>query len=436
MSKTNQLHELDTLAASWEATTHEVTITEQRTKKRDELRLFSMSEITESIIKIAPGHLRRVLKENPDLPQGYTKVPNGMRWFSFSEIQTLRQYFHNTGAKHKKYYPYRPNGTPPKVVTILNYSKHNGKTITATNLATAATIDGYKVLLMDLDPQCDLTNIFGIGNTDKWATSYSILPKNFAHFLKHENIKRMSRGEPPIPMNPDVAESNKHDVHSSINKTKWMNLDIIPSSFESFSCDLRFAREVGSFPNWKYWKSIKDILNDPQIDEDYDIIIIDTSSNATHIAISAAIAADIILIPCKMTMNSISKTTKFLSLLNSTIEEINRVEYTEATAIGESYQDIRWDSINFCPLSNTFEHVNNNRWEREFRIKFNDFTYNTSQFYSPLLDQLHGGIANVYEIDYRNVDRREYQRTRQNFDVLYDEFKKTLERAWSNNIPT
>ena len=44
------------------------------------LRRFSIWEITKYLLPVAPAHLRRVLRANPDLPQGQGEA--GAKWFS------------------------------------------------------------------------------------------------------------------------------------------------------------------------------------------------------------------------------------------------------------------------------------------------------------------------------------------------------------------
>ena len=50
------------------------------------LRLFSTWEITKYLIPVAPAHFRRVLRQNPDLPQGVTETEGGAKWFTLDEV--------------------------------------------------------------------------------------------------------------------------------------------------------------------------------------------------------------------------------------------------------------------------------------------------------------------------------------------------------------
>jgi len=55
------------------------------------LRLFSTWEITKYLIPIAPAHFRRVLRQNPDLPQGVSETEGGAKWFSLDEVLRPRR---------------------------------------------------------------------------------------------------------------------------------------------------------------------------------------------------------------------------------------------------------------------------------------------------------------------------------------------------------
>jgi len=64
---------------------------------RKVLRRFSTWEITKYLIPVASAHFRRVLRQNPDLPQGMSDTEGGAKWFTLDEVLRLRS-GHVSGA--------------------------------------------------------------------------------------------------------------------------------------------------------------------------------------------------------------------------------------------------------------------------------------------------------------------------------------------------
>jgi len=142
------------------------------------LRSFSTWEITKYLIPVAPAHFRRVLRQNPDLPQGVSETDGGAKWFTLDEVLRLRAHFGQEGSKTKEYQPYRPEGLPAKTIAVANFKGGVGKTSTCAHLAMSAALDGYKVLVVDLDSQGSMTSIFGAQVEDEWQTAFPLLARH------------------------------------------------------------------------------------------------------------------------------------------------------------------------------------------------------------------------------------------------------------------
>jgi chromosome partitioning protein len=99
-------------------------------------------------------------------------------------------------SKTKEYLPYRPRACRPRCVAVANFKGGVGKTSTAAHLAMSAALDGYKVLVIDLDSQGSMTSIFGGKVEDEWGTVFPLLARHYARHLQAENRAAGSRRGP------------------------------------------------------------------------------------------------------------------------------------------------------------------------------------------------------------------------------------------------
>ena len=189
------------------------------------LRRFTTWEICRYLIPVAPAHFRRVVKSNPDLPQG--EGEGGTKWFTLEEVLALRAHFAEEGAAGREYLPYRPAGLPAKVIAVANFKGGVGKTSTAAHLAMSAALDGYRVLVVDLDSQGSMTSIMGGSVPDEWSTAFPHIASNFAAHLTAENVKRRSAGQAPFPLDETLTEALEVSPRNLLQNTHWPTIDLI-----------------------------------------------------------------------------------------------------------------------------------------------------------------------------------------------------------------
>lgn len=164
-----------------------------------------------------------------------------------------------------------------KIVSISNIKGGVGKTTTAAVLAAGLAEKGYRVLLIDSDPQTNLTMCFLQEQTDELSSLYDI-------YGDGESID---------------------DVKVPVRD----NLDLIIGDFELCNADIQFTK-AGRLKMLK--KAIK------SIDGEYDFVIIDTPPNLGVLSLNAFIASDYMVVP--MSVDSFS--LKGVRLLKETLDDV------------------------------------------------------------------------------------------------------------------
>lgn len=179
-----------------------------------------------------------------------------------------------------------------KTVTFGNFKGGTGKTTNSTMLAYELATIGYKVLLVDQDPQANATSLF-------LKTKYNIDGKivNF-----HKTL---------------MSAISDGDLKPIITNIK-PNLDLLPS-FSDFAVypnflEKRFTDDYSK--RVKYFSSLLD-----EIKDDYDYIFIDVPPTISIITDSALYASDAVVIVMQTHERSLQGCEIFLNYLTSIVDE-------------------------------------------------------------------------------------------------------------------
>ena len=392
------------------------------------LREFSTWEITRYLIPVAPAHFRRVLRANPDLPQGRSTSAGGAKWFTFDEVLRLRAHFASEGSRAKEYRPYRPEGLPAKLVAVANFKGGVGKTSTAAHLAMSAALDGYKVLVLDLDSQGSMTSIFGGKVADEWGTVFPLLARHYARHMQSENRARELRGMEPVALDETLTEALDAQAQSLIQPTHWPNIDLIGAQLNLYWAEFQIPVWRMQGRGWKLWDALLDGLEEDGVLNDYDLIFLDTPPALGYLTINGLSAADILLVPLGASFLEFDSTGRFFDMLHSTFASIEEAETLAARALGRDGMAFEWDAVR--ALITRYDGAQQGELAALMQAYLGPVLSPHRQDFTALIGQAGEQVSGIYEADYRDFNRETYARGRETFDATYAAFKKLLIGVW------
>ncbi|TYB86747.1 AAA family ATPase [Oceaniovalibus sp. ACAM 378] len=393
---------------------------------RKRLRSFSTWEVCRYLIPVAPAHLRRVLKANPDLPQG--TGDGGSKWYSLDDILILRAHFAEEGASNREYLPWRPKGLPAKVVAVANFKGGVGKTSTAAHLAMSAALDGYKVLVIDLDSQGSMTSILGGTVTDEWQTAFPLIARDYARHVVDENSVRNATGAPELPLDETLREALQVSPRNLIQKTHWPNIDLIGAQLNLYWAEFQVPVWRMQLTSWPLWDALGNALHHDGVLDDYDMIFLDTPPALGYLTINALSAADILLVPLGASFLEFDSTGRFFDMLYSTFASIEDGENTVRRRNGLPEIRFEWDAVR--TIITRFDAAQQTDLANVIQAYFGDFMTAFRQDVTAMVGQAGEKVNGIYEADYREFNRDTYIRGRETFDRTWAEIKEVILGAW------
>ncbi|MEM9232537.1 MAG: AAA family ATPase [Pseudomonadota bacterium] len=393
-----------------------------------QLRRFSTWEITRYLIPVAMGHFRRVLKQNPDLPQGKSETEGGAKWFTFDEVLRLRAYFAAEGSKSKNYLPYRPAGQPAKIVAVANFKGGVGKTSTAAHLAMSAALDGYKVLVVDLDSQGSMTSIFGGHVADEWQTVFPLLARHYSRQQQQDNQRKLDRGEAPTPLDDTLSTALSMRAPDLVQKTHWPNIDLIGAQLNLYWAEFQIPVWRMSARGWKLWDALTDCFAEDGILDDYDVIFLDTPPALGYLTINGLAAADILLVPLGASFLEFDSTGRFFDMLHATFGSIEEAENMAARALGRDGLAFQWDAVR--TVITRYDGTQQAELAALMQAYMGPTLSPHRQDFTALIGQAGEQVQGIYEADYRDFNRETYVRGRETFDATYAALKTLLVGSW------
>jgi len=171
------------------------------------------------------------------------------------------------------------------IIAVANQKGGVGKTTTTANLGAALALRGCNVLLVDLDPQGNLTSAFGLEKDVQQTVAESLLDRRV-----------------PLPV---VEVSN-----GAATNAEAKHLSVVPAAVGLASAEAQLMNKLG-----RELRLRDQLLS---VSDSFDFIMIDTPPSLGVLTINALVAASRVIIPTEARFFSLQG----LQMLEESIEEI------------------------------------------------------------------------------------------------------------------
>ena len=176
-----------------------------------------------------------------------------------------------------------------RVIAVANQKGGVGKTTTTFSLGVALSKMGKKVLLVDADPQGDLTTYMGWYEQDK-------LPLTLADLMEQS-------------MNDEPIRAKEAILHHK------ENVDLIPSNLDLSAMEMSLVNAMSR----EY--TMRNCLS--EVKKDYDYIILDCMPSLGMVTINALASADSVIIPIQSQYLAAKGMTHLLKTISKVKRQIN-----------------------------------------------------------------------------------------------------------------
>lgn len=171
------------------------------------------------------------------------------------------------------------------VISVANQKGGVGKTTTTINLAASIADRGYRVLIVDIDPQGNATSGLGIEKSEIDQDIYNVLIDE-------------------VPL--------KETIHHTSTK----KLDIVPATINLSGAETEL---ISMMARETRLKSAIDTVND-----DYDFIFVDCPPSLGQLSINAFTASDSILIPVQSEYYAMEGLSQLLNTIRLVQKHFNK----------------------------------------------------------------------------------------------------------------
>ena len=349
------------------------------------LRSFSAPETAE-LLGISGQFLRKLHGEGTlEEPK---EIRAGRRYYSAQEMLTARHILEQSSRIPGKYVPHRRPEDKLQIFQLMNFKGGSSKSTTTIHLAHYFALRGYRILAIDLDPQGSLTSMCGIS------------PE-----LEFDGLTIYDA----------IGYDDQHPMRDVIIPTYFPGLSVAParlalSEFENDSA-------VNTTQEAPFFERLRSAVQ--QIEDDYDIVLIDSPPQLGFLTITGMATATSIIVPLTPSMLDVSSTAQFLEL---SAAYMNVIEQHGAS--------LNYDYFKFLISRDEPTDIPAQQLTSFMRALFLDRVMSATALKSTAISDATMLKQSIYEVVRAEMTRTTYDRAKSSMDAVGAEVEQMVKTAW------
>lgn len=310
---------------------------------------------------------------------------SGHRTYSLARINAYRDLI---GTRRRK-----PDGARTIRCAVSNFKGGAGKTTTAVHLAQKCALEGYRVLMIDLDPQATTTLLFGL------TADLEIRPEQTIG---------------------DCLVENPGEVSSVIMRSYFTGIDLIPANLGLQDAEMLLANPSANLERDIGLNSIERLKAAlDSVEDDYDIVVMDCGPNLGMLTLNAIHAASGLLIPMQAMMPDFGSAILYLESMAALMAnprfghplEFLRVVITRHTGSAEA-----------------------RKAEAMIRHSFDPYVLTPYTLQTVEVERASNDVGSIYDIQKTRGSPEAYRRALSSFDDVNNAMIEVFEGVWAAQV--
>jgi len=284
-------------------------------RKSDQpLRRFTIREMADLCFRMNYNTLRHYLKTIDGLPEGEMETGN-KKTYSLAEIHEIQGKLYKLGKIPEDLWPQKKENEEATKLLVTNLKGGVAKTSTVANLSQFLACRGFRVLIIDFDPQSSCSDLFDVlADIDGLPSIYDV--------IKYD-------------------DSDIIPVSDAIQPTYFENIDIIPGSMNL--TEFEYETAAAAREGIPFHHKVRDVLQ--VVEQSYDVILFDTPPHMSFAVIATLIACNSMLVPLTAGMLDVVSLVKFMELAANTLDQLEGEDKSSA----HTYDFIRVILTKYAP---------------------------------------------------------------------------------------